>query len=233
MTLSMAKDLDLSRLKTTESIPIYPSHQLSSFFLEGLPFDYYCLYLNLPVYYEDFDHDFAHNVYHFKIQESELFTNYPVNWQELYFEQELQFKDPVLSHANKVFSPFFWGDSMSDDLHSGLRTPKLESQDLTDLIRQSSSYGINCGLSIPLTYGSENIGIITLASKSIAQQLNYFELTALCSYTKAVGEYFAFYKKGSVENKLDLIKASYNITKYQQLVTTKDVLQQYGLMSKD
>ncbi len=133
----------------------------------------------------------------------------------------------------KFFSPFFWGDSMSDDLHSGLRTPKLESQDLTDLIRQSSSYGINCGLSIPLTYGSDNIGIITLASKSIALQLNYFELTALCSYTKAVGEYFAFYKRGSVENKLDLIKASYNITKYQQLVTTKDVLQQYGLMSKD
>ena len=233
MTLNMAKNLDLKRSKIVEGIPIYPSEELSSFFLESLPFDYFCLYLNLPVYYEDFDHDFAYNVLNYKLQENELFTNYPRSWQETYFEQELQFKDPVLTYAKNAISPFFWGNFSRETSVNAPNTPKFQSPDLKKLINHSSNYGIRCGISIPITYGSENIGLITLASESLARSFYYFEITAICSYAKSVGEYFAFYKKGTAENKLDTIKATYNITKHQQLLSTQNTLQQYGLLNKN
>ena len=233
MILNMVRNLGLNPSKITERRPIYPSEELSLFLLEDLPFDYFCIYLNLPVHYEDFDHDFAFNVLNFKLQDDELFTNYPLDWQETYFEQELQFKDPVLTHAKNVFSPFFWGDFDQDNIKQHRNLPKLKSPSLKTLINNSQNYGISCGLSIPLNYGAENIGVLTLASDSLSRSFNYFELAAICSYAKSVGDYFAFYQKGTTTNKLDTVKVTYNITKYQQLLSTKKALLQHGILNKD
>lgn len=226
----MIKSLDFTQSKQLESIPIYPSEELATFFLKGLPFDYFCLYLDLPAYYEDFDHDFAFNLLGYKLQENELFTNYPYDWQETYFEQELQFKDPVLTYAKHTVSPFLWGVFNRKTTQSYKVLPTIQSTDLKNLIRNSRHYGIGCGLSIPITYGSENIGLITLSSQTLPRNLTYLEITTLCAYVKAVGEYFAFYQKSSIESKMDCSKARYNITKYQQLLATKKALKSFGLI---
>ena len=216
ISLSMVKKLD-SILKP-QNKSISPNFSLLDQLMSVLPFEYYCLFLHLPKPYDDFDHQYALNVLDYKLQENELVTNYRHDWLENYFESELQFQDPVLTTGRVSPAPFMWGNHNSFLNSKQTKISILQNKDLTQLIKKSSNYGITSGISIPLSYGSINIGILTVSSPTTQTPFSTLELIALCSHLKMIGDYFAFYKKGMFERPLSLDDEQRNLNHYHHII---------------
>lgn len=87
--------------------------------------------------------------------DTEAFTNYPQEWQEIYFANDYQKVDPVITAAKRLLKPFYWSASP-------LRwTASPEERRFYEHARQ---FGIVSGLSMPIRIEFGRIAVLTLAS---------------------------------------------------------------------
>lgn len=87
--------------------------------------------------------------------ETEAFTNYPDEWQEIYLANDYQKLDPVITTAKRGLKPFYWS---ATPLQWASTTEERE------FYKEARTYGIVSGLSIPIRIGFNHTAILTLAS---------------------------------------------------------------------
>ncbi|AIK96548.1 autoinducer binding domain-containing protein [Candidatus Odyssella acanthamoebae] len=138
---------------------IFPSNELIQNILQGIPYQYYTLYLNIE---DDIFYDLEHyeageglNLLDYKLTDHALFTNYPEKWQDEYFNREMMEYDPVLLHGCHTLFPYTWGRYSST-------LPHLNSKNLLKLLKQSRNFGIENGISVPIGMGIKIYGIFTI-----------------------------------------------------------------------
>ncbi|WP_010304134.1 autoinducer binding domain-containing protein [Candidatus Odyssella thessalonicensis] len=145
--------------KKNSEVPIYPSQELIKSILYGIPYQYFTLYLKIEkdIYYdpEHYEVDMGLQLLNCKLTDKEIFTNYPTEWQYEYFDREILDYDPVLLHGCHTLGPYTWGRYEA-------KLPHLNSTDLKKLLKQSSNYGIENGISVPIGMGINIYGIFTL-----------------------------------------------------------------------
>ncbi len=87
--------------------------------------------------------------------DTEAFSNYPQEWQEIYLANDYQRIDPVVTAARRALKPFYWS--------APPQRPEPMSEE-REFYRHASRYGIVSGLSIPIRIGFGRTAILTLAS---------------------------------------------------------------------
>lgn len=85
----------------------------------------------------------------------EAFTNYPKDWTELYFANQYQKVDPVITSAKRELKPFFWP---SPAVAWALAPEERQ------FYSHARQFGIVSGLSIPIRVDCGRIALLTFAS---------------------------------------------------------------------
>ena len=88
--------------------------------------------------------------------DTEAFSSYPQEWQDIYFANQYQTVDPVITAAKRLLKPFHWSAT-------GLWwSSSPEERKFYEHARQ---FGIVSGLSMPIPTDFGRIAVLTLASK--------------------------------------------------------------------
>lgn len=118
--------------------------------------------------------------------DTEAFTTYPQEWQEIYFANRYQRVDPVITNAKRMLKPFYWSATP-------LRwAASLEERKFYEHARQ---FGIVSGLSMPIRLEFGRIAVLTLASHlpdhrgdGLMDDIRAATATALVHATLKVGD---------------------------------------------
>ncbi len=180
----------LNLIKDISGLNIFPSNELIQNILQGIPYQYYTLYLHVEddIFYdlEHYEEDIGLFLRDYKLTEHALFTNYPEGWQEEYFDKEMMDYDPVLLHGCHTFFPYTWGKHES-------RLPHLDSAKLLKLLKHSSNFGIENGISVPIGMGPKIYGIFTLTFEP-SFLVNTSLLYQIASLLQNLGTYIVSYE---------------------------------------
>lgn len=88
-------------------------------------------------------------------------SNYPMDWQRNYLDENLSLVDPVITHARQARTPFIW---------SNRDRSLASSRKQTRLMRDAATLGIRSGITIPVAGGYGTRAAITFASSEEAIQ---------------------------------------------------------------
>lgn len=84
-----------------------------------------------------------------------LISTYPVQWTSRYLREHYEKLDPVIRRAHRCTEPFEWGLGADDfSLTSGQR----------EFFDDASTFGIRCGLTIPIKDNRGPVAAVTFAS---------------------------------------------------------------------
>lgn len=84
------------------------------------------------------------------------FSDYPVEWQEIYFEHHFTTIDPVVTTAKRSMRMFAWS---AEDRHV-----RRSSREVRRFYSLATDFGIRSGVSIPIRTSYGRTAMITLAS---------------------------------------------------------------------
>ncbi len=85
-----------------------------------------------------------------------VYNTYPLGWEDHYLENEYYLHDPVFNVLQKIAFPFEW------NLESFTNLSRIQIK----LLNDSSDFGINSGVTIPLIPRSVSHGFVTLLNRS-------------------------------------------------------------------
>ncbi len=91
--------------------------------------------------------------------EAAAVTNYPLEWQGRYIDNDYRGIDPVVKTAQRRMAPFSWSAS---DLRNGDRR-------LIAFFKEAERYGICSGVTIPIKAGFGRIAMLTIAGDTKEQ----------------------------------------------------------------
>lgn len=192
---------------------LYPSNELIKNILRGIPYQYYALYLNLSndIFYdtEQYEPGQGLNILDYKLMEQQLFTNYPSLWLDEYFYQEMMNYDPVLKHGCYTLCPYTWGKSR-------LNISNLNNQPLMRIIRKSSNYGIENGLSVPIGIGAHTYALFTLTFENM-DQFDINMLYQVAALMQNLGIYVVSYERPTLLKPLNMRRQTIILKSFQFL----------------
>ncbi|MFG1428868.1 autoinducer binding domain-containing protein [Roseixanthobacter glucoisosaccharinicivorans] len=84
------------------------------------------------------------------------FSDYPAEWQDIYFKHHYTTIDPVVTTAKRSMRMFAWS---AEDRHV-----RRSSRDIRRFYSQATDFGIRSGVSIPIRTSYGRTAMITLAS---------------------------------------------------------------------
>lgn len=84
-----------------------------------------------------------------------VITTDPGAWEHRYLDRAYQRIDPVVARAFSTHPPFHWG---SHDTLNGLSKKQLQIFD------EAATFGLRCGLTVPITDGFGRMSAVTFAS---------------------------------------------------------------------
>ena len=85
-----------------------------------------------------------------------VITTYPGAWEHRYLDRAYQRIDPVVARAFSSHAPFHWG---THDTLGGLSKKQLQIFD------EGATFGLRCGLTVPIHDGFGRMSAITFASQ--------------------------------------------------------------------
>ncbi len=85
-----------------------------------------------------------------------VYHTYPLGWEDHYLKNEYYLHDPVFNVLQKIAFPFEW------NLESFTNLSRIQ----IELLNDSSDFGINSGITIPLIPRSIFHGFVTLLNRS-------------------------------------------------------------------
>jgi LuxR family transcriptional activator of conjugal transfer of Ti plasmids len=90
-------------------------------------------------------------------------SNYPAEWQKLYFEENYLQVDPVVKTAGSTLRAFTWSAP-----HPG----QCETKEVRRFFMNADAFGIRSGISIPVRTACQHMSMLTLASGKTALSLD-------------------------------------------------------------
>jgi LuxR family transcriptional activator of conjugal transfer of Ti plasmids len=84
------------------------------------------------------------------------FTDYPVEWQNIYLEKRYTVIDPVVTTAKRTMKMFAWS---AED-----RAVRRGSREIKQFYSEATDFGIRSGVSVPIRTSYGRTAMITLAS---------------------------------------------------------------------
>ena len=88
--------------------------------------------------------------------QSQIYSDYPEEWQNQYVENNYLIADPVVATAKRLLQPFAWSAEQMVPQGGAIKRIALEAD----------SFGIRAGISIPVRAGFGATAMLTLATKS-------------------------------------------------------------------
>jgi LuxR family transcriptional activator of conjugal transfer of Ti plasmids len=90
-------------------------------------------------------------------------SNYPAEWQKLYFEENYLQVDPVVKTAGSTMRAFTW---------FAPRPGQCETKEVRRFYMNADAFGIRSGISIPVRTACRHMSMLTLASGKTALSLD-------------------------------------------------------------
>jgi LuxR family transcriptional activator of conjugal transfer of Ti plasmids len=90
-------------------------------------------------------------------------SNYPAEWQRLYFEEDYLKVDPVVKTAGSLMRAFTW---------SAPGPGQCETKELRRFYMNANAFGIRSGISIPVRTAYRHMSMLTIASGKTALSLD-------------------------------------------------------------
>lgn len=99
---------------------------------------------------------------HLHPSQTRAVSNYPQDWQNLYFERDYVKVDPVIKTASKTMRVFSWaaGD------------PRQHTKPVRSFFANAADFGIRSGISIPVRTAYRHMSMLTLASNKPTLRLD-------------------------------------------------------------
>lgn len=120
-----------------------------------------------------------------------VYNTYPLGWEEHYLRNEYHLHDPVFRVLQRIAVPFGWNIESFTNL----------SRKQIKLLRDSSDFGINSGVTIPLIPHSAFHGFVTVLNQS---RLSYDALHSISIVGNVCTNKIARLKRKAIEETNDL-----------------------------